>query len=142
MQTQASAGRTDEADASISVPLVLRNLQKCKACGFPVSQGRTFCVECEEKKWRGQRLPQAAAAAASTVKAAAAPKQAAASSVQTSLPSPARTAHQPSDSASFGNSAMFSSSAAPSRSWFAANKYVLGALLVVAIVVAVIAWFR
>ena len=97
MQTQASAGRTDEADASISVPLVLRNLQKCKACGFPVSQGRTFCVECEEKKWRGQRLPQAAAAAASP--AAAGPKQPATSSVQTSLPSPASTAHPPADSA-------------------------------------------
>jgi uncharacterized Zn finger protein (UPF0148 family) len=39
------------------VPAALRNLQKCKACGFPVSQGRTFCVECEEKQWRGQRLP-------------------------------------------------------------------------------------
>ncbi len=42
----------------IPVPAELRNLQKCKACGFPVSQGRTFCVECEEKQWRGQRLPQ------------------------------------------------------------------------------------
>jgi hypothetical protein len=71
MQTQAS-GKSDEADASVSVPLVLRNLQKCKACGFPVSQGRTFCVECEEKKWRGQRLPQPAGAATS-LQAAAAP---------------------------------------------------------------------
>ena len=30
------------------------NLQKCQVCEFPVSQGRTLCVECEEKKWRGQ----------------------------------------------------------------------------------------
>jgi hypothetical protein len=37
---------------------------------------------------------------------------------------------------------MFSGSAAPSRSWFASNKYVLGALLVVAIVIAAIAWLR
>jgi hypothetical protein len=42
---------------SIPVPAALRNLQKCKACGFPVSQERTFCVECEEKQWRGQRVP-------------------------------------------------------------------------------------
>ena len=41
----------------VPVPAELRNLQKCKACGFPVSQGRTLCVECEEKQWRGQRLP-------------------------------------------------------------------------------------
>jgi hypothetical protein len=42
---------------SIPVPAALRNLRKCTACGFPVSQGRTFCVECEQKQWRGQRLP-------------------------------------------------------------------------------------
>jgi len=137
MHTQAS-GKTDDDAASTSVPLGLRNLQKCKACGFPVSQGRTFCVECEEKKWRGQRLPQPAPGSTTPLKAVVAPKQSAASSVQTSaeiLPLPAH-------SAGFGNSALFSSSAAPSRSWFAANKYVLGALLVVAVVIAAIAWLR
>jgi hypothetical protein len=36
------------------VPPVLRALRKCEACGFPVSPGRALCVECEEKKWRGQ----------------------------------------------------------------------------------------
>jgi len=36
------------------VPPVLRNLRTCEACGFPVSPGRALCVECEEKKWRGQ----------------------------------------------------------------------------------------
>ncbi len=141
MQNQAS-GKTDEADAAVSVPLVLRNLQKCKACGFPVSQGRTFCVECEEKKWRGQRLPQSAAAAATPLKAAAAPRQAAANSVHTSPPPSADILHRPAQSAVSSSSVMFSSSAAPSPSWFAANKYVLGALLVVAIVVAAIAWLR
>jgi len=37
---------------TLNVPPVLRNLQKCQACGFPVSQGRVLCVECEEKQWR------------------------------------------------------------------------------------------
>ncbi|HEY6337013.1 MAG TPA: GAF domain-containing protein [Candidatus Sulfotelmatobacter sp.] len=41
------------------VPPMLRNLRKCKACGFPVSEGRTLCVECDEKQWRGQPLPAA-----------------------------------------------------------------------------------
>jgi GAF domain len=141
MQSQAAAGKTDEAETSTSVPLVLRTLQKCKACGFPVSQGRTFCVECEEKKWRGQRLPQPAAGA-TPMKAVAAPTQPAASSPRTSLSSSAEIPQRPANSAGFGNSAMFSSSAALSRSWFAANKYVLGALLVVAIVGAAIAWLR
>jgi GAF domain len=37
-----------------NVPPVLRALRKCEACGFPVSGGRVLCVECEEKRWRGQ----------------------------------------------------------------------------------------
>lgn len=36
------------------IPPVLRSLRKCEACGFPVSPGRSLCVECEEKRWRGQ----------------------------------------------------------------------------------------
>jgi len=36
------------------VPPVLRNLRICEACGFPVSVGRALCVECDEKRWRGQ----------------------------------------------------------------------------------------
>jgi hypothetical protein len=67
--TEVDAGETDEADRS-HVPPVLRGLRKCEACGFPVSAGRALCVECEEKKWKGQLkvakaapLPAAAAVA-------------------------------------------------------------------------------
>jgi hypothetical protein len=56
-QLQPSAGQAAAAAESIPVPAELRTLQKCKACGFPVSQGRMLCVECEEKQWRGQRVP-------------------------------------------------------------------------------------
>jgi signal transduction protein with GAF and PtsI domain len=56
-QVQPNVGQAAAAGESIPVPAQLRNLQKCKACGFPVSQERTFCVECEEKQWRGQRVP-------------------------------------------------------------------------------------
>jgi len=49
----------DEGDQS-HVPPMLRQLRKCEACGFPISAGRALCVECEEKKWRGQLRPQAA----------------------------------------------------------------------------------
>jgi hypothetical protein len=52
------AGKPEEPDQS-HVPPVLRSLHKCAACGFPVSAGRALCVECEEKKWRGQlRVPK------------------------------------------------------------------------------------
>ena len=50
-----SPSESPKAEANPSnVPPVLRALRKCEACGFPVSAGRDFCVECEEKKWKGQ----------------------------------------------------------------------------------------
>ena len=53
-----SGARSELADDS-NVPPILRGLRKCDACGFPVSAGRVLCVECEEKKWRGQLRPTA-----------------------------------------------------------------------------------
>jgi hypothetical protein len=54
----AAASATEVSSAAAGdqshVPPVLRSLRKCEACGFPVSTGRVFCVECEEKNWRGQ----------------------------------------------------------------------------------------
>lgn len=63
--------RSDESTAAVPVPPVLRNLQKCQSCGFPVSTGRTFCVDCEEKKWRGQRVEKPTAAQLSAAPASA-----------------------------------------------------------------------
>jgi hypothetical protein len=147
----------------------LRNLQKCKACGFPVSKGRTFCVECEEKQWRGQRLAQLAARAGSitqpqnpqvVVAAQSVPEISAERDISPGQPSePAAEAvtmaapavedmrrsvpqNVPEDVSGLHNSALFSSSSASSGSWFSGNQYVLGALLVVAIVIGVIAWLR
>ena len=54
--THSSENRAPAPDAATSIPPVLRNLRKCKACDFPVSEGRIFCVECEDKQWRGQKL--------------------------------------------------------------------------------------
>lgn len=51
--TEPAAEKSPATDQS-HVPPVLRGLRKCEACGFPVSAGRVLCVECEEKKWRGQ----------------------------------------------------------------------------------------
>jgi GAF domain-containing protein len=135
---------------SEAVPPVLRNLQKCQACGFPVSQGRTLCVECEEKQWRGEavappgneRESAAATAAAiapqSELSAAVAPSVIAAPPAVESSPVP----EKPADFAATDTSTLFTSSAAPSESWFAANKYILAALLMVALIIAVIVWMR
>lgn len=54
------AAQPIEPDQS-HVPPMLRGLRKCEACGFPISAGRVLCVECEEKKWRGQLRPHASA---------------------------------------------------------------------------------
>jgi len=176
IQSTASASPASDIAESIPVPAELRNLQKCKACGFPVSQGRTFCVECEEKQWRGQRLPQPAASASamehqdpqpepqvirttgdapensvlkdssstrtsdSTGELAAGELAIAAPVVEDLQQSIPQNASE--DVPGSENSALFSSSGASSGSWFAVNKYVLGALLVVAVVIGVIAWLR
>jgi hypothetical protein len=61
----AAAGADGESNSKSrvtddsNVPPLLRGLRKCDACGFPVSAGRTLCVECEEKKWRGLLRPEA-----------------------------------------------------------------------------------
>ena len=75
----APDGSLEETDRS-HVPPVLRGLRKCEACGFPVSASRVLCVECEEKKWRGQlRVPQGGA-----------PRQSATSTVVAEKPGLAR----------------------------------------------------
>lgn len=68
-QDGADAVRPAESELS-HVPPGLRGLKKCEACGFPVSATRVLCVECEEKKWRGQlRKPQPVTATRTSVKA-------------------------------------------------------------------------
>jgi hypothetical protein len=36
--------------APAPVPEAMRRVQKCVSCGFPVSEGRTLCVDCENKR--------------------------------------------------------------------------------------------
>ena len=198
--TAGEVQKPAEPDQS-HVPPVLRNLRKCEACGFPISAGRVLCVECEEKKWRGQlRTPQpdmakqfsgkapvsgpaqrafAAAQSAAGTAAVAAPLRRPtanptpadsqrATSVQVddskkvadhpfapSLPPPlpAKPVVSPAASDAAPERAeepaqtqqpevVFSGGLESSQSWFAANKYVFLALVVVAAVVAAIVWMR
>jgi putative methionine-R-sulfoxide reductase with GAF domain len=41
------------------VPEAMRRVQKCVSCGFPVSEGRSLCVDCEAKR---SRQPESAEA--------------------------------------------------------------------------------
>jgi hypothetical protein len=166
----------------IAVPAGLRNLQKCSACGFPVSQGRSLCVECEQKKWRGEALAQPAPVqtgqaeiqghvsqeAAPAVSQAVDPEE-----VRPAIPASETTDSQPmvfpapvaelpgpeagattaakvttedvpqlAEAEPGEDSVAFLSSVMQSESWFAANKYVLAVLLVVALVIAAVVLLR
>jgi putative methionine-R-sulfoxide reductase with GAF domain len=45
----ASAGAQAFAMPQV-VPEAMRRVQKCSSCGFPVSEGRTICLDCEKKQ--------------------------------------------------------------------------------------------
>jgi len=185
----AVSGGTDsekpaEADQS-HIPPMLRALRKCEACGFPITAERVLCVECEEKKWRGQwKRPSAAdrpieaAAANSAVSSGKVEGQAFAAAAHgvaktsSALPSPSASVVMPGrvglprtetqkievaalpapetvkpaarevpveplrQSSQTSAPVVFSAGLGTSQSWFAANKYIIGVLLVVAAAVA------
>lgn len=185
----AETGREKAAEGDEShVPPVLRGLRKCEACGFPISGGRELCVECEEKRWRGQlkraqpmptgSIPQAPAPTAESGGfAAAAPSREKRSSFPSGLPkigtsvaiqsAPATAVTEaavteakestktvgPTSSAtafevaanevklapveeSLSASPVFSAGLVPAESWFSSNKYVIGVLLLIAVIAA------
>lgn len=179
----ADSEKPAEADQS-HIPPMLRALRKCEACGFPITAGRVLCVECEEKKWRGQlRRPSAAdrpveapaaksavsvgkvegqafaAAAHAAAKTSSAgpspsasvampapvgPPRAETQKIEVSAlpaPEPAKRATrevpvEPLPPSSESSTVVFSGGLQTSQSWFAANKYIIGVLLVVAALVA------
>lgn len=194
----ADAAKPEDTDQS-HVPPVLRSLHKCEACGFPVSAGRVLCVECEEKKWRGQlrvpkavprprsvpapvvpaapvaavpkpevrafaaaaqsapagtpmpstqRAPGPAVVSGSAVAASPAVKESKATAAQP-MPVPplsstpvVETPAQPTEPTSGAPEFVLSAGLAPSQSWLARNKYILGVLLVVGIAVVAVFLLR
>ena len=176
----AARGTTAEVQDSAQgdqsqVPAALRHLKKCEVCGFPISATRSLCVECEEKRWRGQlrrpvlgdplrstsvgasasRVVSASAAAAAVLAPVRAPEVAPAQPSESEvkvnrsndldsrvLPEkavaggpPAVRAEEkvvPSATPNDAPELVLSAGLQPSQSWISANKYILGALLVVA----------
>ncbi|MBZ5656307.1 MAG: GAF domain-containing protein [Acidobacteriia bacterium] len=43
------------------VPEAMRRVRKCVACGFPVSEGRSYCLDCEKKEGKRSAAPEPAA---------------------------------------------------------------------------------
>jgi hypothetical protein len=158
------AGQADQSH----VPPVLRGLRKCEACGFPISGGRTLCVECEEKKWRGQPVqkPQTATALPRISEAVARKAEGQAFGAAASAPAPAPVAGSvsippatsaerkplPEEQAPVSEAGapaateepglVLSAGLEPSQSWLARNKYVVGVVLAVAAAAAAILLLR
>jgi putative methionine-R-sulfoxide reductase with GAF domain len=45
-----AAGVDSEPSTPASIPAAMLRVQKCGSCGFPVSEGRTLCLDCEKKE--------------------------------------------------------------------------------------------
>lgn len=101
--------------------LALRGLHKCEACGFPVSEGRKLCVDCEEKSWRGQSRAGMRPAARTV---------------------PARTTEESSAEISEEDMPILAAAEETSPSWLAANKYALGAIVAAAVAIGVVVFLR
>ena len=49
--SQAERARVSETVSEpASIPEAMRRVQKCATCGFPVSEGRALCLDCEKKE--------------------------------------------------------------------------------------------
>jgi len=106
--------RVPEASKPAPARGALANLKRCETCGFPVSEGRRLCLDCEKKS-----ASQTATAKLPSFPSTDAPT---APSVQVTTPAPA--------SAELPN---FLGSDEPEASWLATHKF-----MAVAIVLAVI----
>jgi putative methionine-R-sulfoxide reductase with GAF domain len=105
---------SDEQAAPAAPRSEVSNLRRCEGCGFPVSEGRQFCLDCERKAVREQH----------SLAKSAAPTEPAASN-STPAPRPSRPA--PADSVPMPQ---FLHDESQDASWLAAHKYTVGAIVV------------
>jgi putative methionine-R-sulfoxide reductase with GAF domain len=47
--SETPLGSTSAVSSPAVVPEAMLRVQKCATCGFPVSEGRTYCLDCERK---------------------------------------------------------------------------------------------
>ncbi len=105
-EESAKPATPPEIAEAVASPVVL-NIHKCTKCGFPVSEGRALCLDCEAAQGKDPK-PVAVAATAETA---------------TYVP-------------------QFGSGEASEESWLRSHVYLVGVLVVVAIVVGVLLRFH
>jgi len=119
VETAPAASATIAVEQAAPVPSPTRsavaNLRKCVACGFPVSEGRQLCLDCEKKQRTGDAVARGVAQRAS-----------AASGGGTAEGSkPLAAAVSASDP-----EARFLGGEQEEPSWLASHKYMVGAILI------------
>jgi hypothetical protein len=117
MFAQASVRVADATPEGPSRGLVA-GLKRCEACGFPVSEGRQLCLDCEKNKG---------------LEATATPTDAVAFATKNVEPQPTNAPLAPSVSADRDETPQLFSDGSDERSWVASHKY-----MVVAVAIAVL----
>jgi hypothetical protein len=127
-------------------------LRKCETCGFPVSEGRRLCLDCDEKNWQAQRRPAArksakpAAQPVATLSVAPAAEPIAPPAEESLVENQAANPPFPSASdlpmPNADDAPILTAALESPPSWFAANKYVLGAIAAAALAIAAVAFLR
>jgi hypothetical protein len=128
-----------------NLPMALRELRKCEACGFPVSEGRRLCLDCDEKDWRGRARgnertgrPAATLVVATVATAAPAVSTIVAQDLKTESPPPPLLGESGDDVPM----PILSAALEHSPSWWSANKYALIAIVVVVLAIGATLWLR
>jgi putative methionine-R-sulfoxide reductase with GAF domain len=114
----AALGPSEDIPAPVTKSRgAVANLRKCESCGFPVSEGRQLCLDCEKKKPReivAEAKPSPVSTATTTMAAPSVSARAAAKEIPGNMPN-------------------FLSGEADEASWLASHK-----LMVIAVVLALI----
>ena len=151
-----SAEKDDSPPAELflddaALPLALQGLRKCETCGFPVSEGRRLCLDCDEKNWQAQRPaarksakpvapPVANVSAAPAGEPNTTPPEASAGETPAANPPIPTASELPVPNAD--DVPVLTAALESTPSWFAANKYVLGAIVAAALAIAAVAFMR
>jgi hypothetical protein len=116
--TAGHAPAAEGADGPAPIRSAVASLKKCEACGFPISEGRQFCLDCERKE-------------AGT----AATKDAGASGVM-SRPAPLSSTHLAAapESGSDDSLRLFKEEI-EEESWFATHKYMVLAIAIAVVII-------
>jgi putative methionine-R-sulfoxide reductase with GAF domain len=106
------------ADGPAPIRSAVASLKKCEACGFPISEGRQLCLDCEKK--------QAGNAAA---------KDAGESGVMAEPPTGSSAHPVAANESGAGGSLSFFQDASEEESWFATHKYMVVAIAIAVVII-------